>query len=301
MYRVATTFDPRVARATVLRFTAGAGRHAESDRDEVAVEEPLEIRVDSEPVAVTMRTPGEDEELAAGFLAGEGLIGGRDDIESVGLTDDLAANVVEVRTRVGLRRDPSAERRFYLSSSCGVCGKAALEFVEQEAPPSGPGESLDPEVVLGLSAAARGRQAAFERTGGIHATALFESSGEILVLREDVGRHNAMDKAIGSLLLAGRFPAPGVFAWVSGRASFELVQKCSLAGLAGIVAVGPPSTLAVDLARERDMLLCGFVREGRFNVYAGSDRVAPDAGVAGLSAGRADREIRSREPGEPSG
>ena len=298
MWAVSTAYDPRVAREDVLRFGAGGVR---ADRDDVAVEEPLEIRVDGEPLAVTMRTPGEDEELAVGFLAGEGLIVGRDDLESVGLTDDLAANVVEVRTRSGLRRDPSAERRFYLSSSCGVCGKAALEFIEQEAPPAAPGEALDPAVVTSLSAAARDRQAAFERTGGIHATALFEPSGEILALREDVGRHNAMDKAIGRLLLDGRFPDPGVFAWVSGRASFELVQKGSLAGLGGLVAVGPPSTLAVELARDRGMLLCGFAREGRFNVYAGDERIAPGAPDAGLSAGREDRAIRSGGPGEPSG
>jgi FdhD protein len=130
--------------------------------------------------------------------------------------------------------------------------------------------------VLSLPDAAREHQDAFDQTGGVHATALFEPSGSILTLREDVGRHNAMDKALGVLLLAGRFPAPGVFAWVSGRASFELVQKCSLAGLGGIVAVGPPSSLAVGLARKRGMLLCGFVRGGSFNVYTGSDRLRRD-------------------------
>jgi FdhD protein len=206
-----------------------------------------------------------------GFLAGEGLLGGPGDVLEVGPTVDLAANVVDVRTRSGLRRDPSDERRFYLTSSCGVCGKGALEFVRQEAPPVSGAPSLAPEVVLAAPAAARKRQHAFERTGGLHATGLFEHGGELIVVREDVGRHNAMDKAIGSLLRAGRFPLHGVFASVSGRASFELVQKASLAGIFGLVAVGPPSSLAVDLARERGMLLCGFVRGESLNVYAGSD------------------------------
>jgi FdhD protein len=155
-----------------------------------------------------------------------------------------------------------------------VCGKGALEFVRQEAPVSPEAASLEPEVVLAAPDEARRRQQAFERTGGLHATALFEAGGEMIVLREDVGRHNAMDKAIGSLLLEGRFPLPGVYACVSGRASFELVQKASLAGVAGIVAVGAPSSLAVDLAHERGMLLCGFVRGRSFNVYAGSNRVS---------------------------
>ena len=270
----ATDFDPHVAYAEIDRVLRSEQRSAE--RDLVAVEEPLEIRVDGEPLAVTMRTPGEDEELAVGFLAGEGLLSAPGDVASVGLTGDLAANVIEVTTTAGLSRDPSEERRFHLSSSCGVCGKAALEFVEQAAPPSEPSIPLAPEEIVSLPAVTRERQHAFDQTGGVHATALFEPPGRILALREDVGRHNAMDKAIGSLLLEGRFPAPGVFAWVSGRASFELVQKCSLAGLAGIVAVGPPSSLAVDLARERRMLLCGFVRGGSFNVYAGSDRVRRD-------------------------
>jgi FdhD protein len=269
-----TGLDPRLAHAEIDRVTREGGRAA--GRDLVAVEEPLEIQVDGAALAVTMRTPGEDEELAVGFLAGEGLISGRDDVASVGLTEDLAANVVEVRTTAGLSRNPAEERRFHLSSSCGVCGKAALEFVQQDAPPSGASPPVEPREVLALPAAARGRQQAFDRTGGVHATALFEPPDRILVVREDVGRHNAMDKAIGSLLLEGRFPAPGVFAWVSGRASFELVQKCSLAGLAGIVAVGSPSSLAVDLARERGMLLCGFVRGGSFNVYAGSHRLRGD-------------------------
>ncbi len=269
----ATTFDPHVAAHWIERFRAGA---RERVRDELAVEEPLEIRVDGSPLAVTMRTPGEDEELAAGFLLGEGLVTGPGDLASVGLAEDLAANVVEVRTRSGLRRDPSAERRFHLSSSCGICGKGALELVRQEAPPARPVApgSIEPELVIGAPDRARREQVAFERTGGLHATALFDCAGELMLLREDVGRHNAMDKAIGALLLAGALPTPGTVACLSGRSSFELVQKAGLAGLAGIVAVGPPSTLAVALARERGMLLCGFVRGESFNVYAGSELLA---------------------------
>jgi FdhD protein len=270
---VTVTVNPHVAVTWIERVAPG-GR-LERARDEVAVEEPLEIRVDGEPLAVAMRTPGEDEELAAGFLASEGLIDGRDDLVSVGPTDDLAANVVEVRTRSGLRRDAGDERRFYTTSSCGVCGKAALEFVKRESPPATPGgHPVEPELVLGLPREARGGQPGFERTGGLHATALFEPEGRMVVLREDVGRHNAMDKALGALLLEGRWPLPGLLACLSGRAGFELVQKASVAGLAGVVAVGAPSSLAVDLAAEREMLLCGFVRGDSFNVYAGSERLA---------------------------
>jgi FdhD protein len=249
------------------------GADGDGRRDELAVEEPLEIRVDGEPLAVTMRTPGEDEELAAGFLLGEGLIRGPEDVVSVGPTEDLAANVVDVRTASGLSRDPAGERRFYLSSSCGVCGKGALEFVRQEAPPAPRAALLEARVVAEAPAVARRGQPSFERTGGLHATALLDAGGDALAVREDVGRHNAMDKAVGALLLDGGMPPPGAFACVSGRASFELVQKASLAALAGIVAVGAPSSLAVALARERGMLLCGFARGGSFNVYAGEDRL----------------------------
>ena len=271
---MATAFDPHVGLAWIERVGAG-GR--ERVRDDLAVEEPLEIRIDGAALAVTMRTPGEDEELAVGFLAGEGLIAGRDDIAAVGPSDDLAANVVDVRTRRGLRRDPSGERRFYLTSSCGVCGKGALEFVRGAAPPAGSRAApLSPEAVLAVPESARRAQRAFERTGGLHATALFGSDGVPVVVREDVGRHNAMDKALGALLLEGRYPAPaeGLYACLSGRASFELVQKASMAGLLGLVAVGAPSTLAVELARERGLLLCGFVRGESFNVYAGADLLA---------------------------
>ena len=266
MARVERVFDRHVAAVDVERAGAAA-------RDEVAVEEPLEIRVDGEPIAVTMRTPGEDEALAAGFLAGEGLIAGPADVRAAGPPEDLAANVVELRTSSGLRRDPRGERSFHLTSSCGVCGKAALESVRLEAPNPPPPTPVDAELVRRAPEELRRRQSAFDRTGGLHATALFDPAGELLAIHEDVGRHNAMDKAIGELLLAGRYPLPGVLACLSGRSSFELVQKAALAGLAGIVAVGAPSSLAVALAREREMLLCGFARGGSFNVYSGSARL----------------------------
>src|SRR4051812_5444897 len=172
MWQVERAFDHHVGQAWIERVPGG-----ERERDEVAVEEPLEIRVDGRSLAVTMRTPGEDEELAAGFLAGEGLIGGRGDIESVGPTADFAANTVDVRTTGGLRRDPSGERSFYLTSSCGVCGKGALEFVRVEAPPAGAAPAISSDVVAAAPARARGEQAAFERTGGLHATALFDAAG----------------------------------------------------------------------------------------------------------------------------
>jgi FdhD protein len=222
-----------------------------------------------------MRTPGEDDELAVGFLSGEGLIGGAADVRSVGPPDDLAANVVDVLTVSGLTRDPSAERSFHLSSSCGICGKGALELVRIEAgPPPEPGPPISPQLVLAAPADARAAQRSFARTGGLHATGLFDPGGELLVLREDVGRHNAMDKAIGSLVLAGGRTPEGAVAFLSGRVGFELVQKAALAGLAGLIALGAPTTLAVELAAEREILLCGFVRGGSFNVYAGAARLS---------------------------
>jgi FdhD protein len=261
---VTVTVEHHVALAWIERVAQG---RRERVRDEIAVEEPLEIRVDGQALAVAMRTPGEDEELAVGFLAGEALIGGPGDIAAAGPTADLEANVVEVRTTRGLRRDPSEERRFHLSSSCGICGKGALEFVNHELPPPERVE-LGLEVLRGAPEKLRGEQPVFDRTGGLHATGIFERDGRLLAVREDVGRHNAMDKVLGALLLGGRYPLPGAFAAVSGRASFELVQKAALARLAGLVAVGPPSSLAVDLAWERGMVLCGFARAGSLNVYA---------------------------------
>jgi FdhD protein len=233
--------------------------------DEVAVEEPLEIRVDGRPLAVTMRTPGNDEELAVGFLLGEGLL-----IEApeVSLTDDLAKNTVEVGGP--LLREPGA-RRFYTTSSCGVCGKGALEEVAVISSPLPSGPRVSRALLAALPD--RLRQPAFERTGGLHATGLFDAGGNLVSVREDVGRHNAMDKVIGRALLDGLVPLHGHILCVSGRLSFELVQKAAVAGCPVLVGVGAPTSLAVDVARERGMTLGGFARQGRVNVYAAEDRV----------------------------
>jgi FdhD protein len=246
-------------------------------RDEVAVEEPLEIRVGGVPLSVTMRTPGHDEELALGFLHGEGLIAGGDSgaaPPAAGPTDDFAANVVEVAGP--LLRDPGT-RRFYTTSSCGVCGKGALEEVAVHAPAAAPGPVVARTLLAGLPERLRGDQPAFARTGGLHATGLFSASGELLLVREDVGRHNAMDKVIGRALLDGLLPLRDRILCVSGRLSFELVQKAAVAGAPILVGVGAPSSLAIELAADRGMTLCGFARgDGRVNAYAGSQRVSPE-------------------------
>lgn len=233
--------------------------------DEVAVEEPLEIRVDGRPLAVTMRTPGHDEELALGFLHGEGLIDGR---RPVTLGAELSGNVADVAGP--LLRDPG-ERSFYATSSCGICGKGALEQVAVYAPELGPGPELSRDLLASLPE--RLVQPAFDLTGGLHATGLYDESGELLVAREDVGRHNAMDKVIGSALIAGRVPLGDLVLCVSGRLGFELVQKAAVAGCPVLVGVGAPSSLAIALAEDRAMTLCGFARAGRVNVYAGTERV----------------------------
>ena len=237
----------------------------DGEEDLVAVEEPLEIRVDGAPLAVTMRTPGHDEELALGFLFTEGLI---DTPRGAGLTDDLAANTIEVEGP--LSRDAGA-RRFYTTSSCGVCGKGALEEVAVHSEPARPGPEIDRTLLATLPD--RLRQPTFERTGGLHATALFSAEGDSLVLREDVGRHNAMDKVVGACLLAGDLPLSERILCVSGRLSFELVQKAAVAGAPILVGVGAPSSLAVSLAADRGMTLAGFARQGSVNVYTGAERV----------------------------
>ena len=237
----------------------------DGERDELAVEEPLEIRVDGEALSVTMRTPGNDEELAIGFLVGEGLIRAP---HAVGLTDDLAANVIEVEGP--LLRDPG-ERRFYTSSSCGVCGKGALEEVAVHAPPVQDGPTVARSLLAALPD--RLRQPTFARTGGLHATGLFDAEGELLFVREDVGRHNAMDKVVGRAAFDGLLPLADRILCVSGRLSFELVQKAAVAGAPIMVAVGAPSSLAVELAIDRNITLLGFARGGSANVYTGAERV----------------------------
>ncbi len=237
-----------------------------SERDVVAVEEPLEIRVGGEPLAVTMRTPGHDEELALGFCLSEGIPATR-----AALPADLAANTVEVEA-AGFDRS-RVQRSFYTSSSCGVCGKGALEAVAVEAPRVESRLSVPAALVAELPERLRAAQPAFAATGGLHATGLFDARGELLCLREDVGRHNALDKVVGWAFLAGRLPLAESLLCVSGRLSFELVQKAAVAGCPLMVAVGAPSSLAVELARDRGLTLCGFVRGGRVNVYTEPWRV----------------------------
>jgi FdhD protein len=270
--------DARAAenlRRRIIRVKAPAGTTARvrltrvpggDATDAVAVEEPLEIRIGGEPVAVTMRTPGHDEELALGFCLSEGLrpVAAR-------LPEDLASNAVEVDAPdadlAGLRRT------FYTSSSCGVCGKGALEAVAVEAPRVESDLVVRAELVASLPRRLREGQAAFETTGGLHATGLFAEEGELVVLREDVGRHNALDKVVGRAFLDGLLPLARHVLCVSGRLSFELVQKAAVAGCPVLVAVGAPSSLAVELAADRGITLCGFVRGGSFNVYTEPQRV----------------------------
>ncbi|MDX6453803.1 MAG: FdhD protein [Gaiellaceae bacterium] len=248
------------AKVDVVRVPRG------ETQDVVAVEEPLEIRINGAPVAVTMRTPGHDEELALGFALSEGLrpAGAR-------LPDDLAANTVELDAP-GF--DPTRlARSFYTSSSCGVCGKGALEAVAVEAAHLESRLAVSAELIAVLPDRLRAAQPAFEATGGIHATGLFDEHGELLCLREDVGRHNALDKVIGWAFRAGLLPLERSVLCVSGRLSFELVQKAAVAGCPMLVAVGAPSSLAIELARDRGVTLCGFVRGGRLNVYSEPWRV----------------------------
>ncbi len=241
-------------RVSVVRHPAGDAA------DVVAVEEPLEIRIGGRPVAVTMRTPGHDEELALGFALSEGLRP-----LSARLPVDLAANTVEVDAP-GF--DPvRLQRSFYTTSSCGVCGKGALEAIAVEAARVESDLRVTPALVCSLPGLLREAQAAFAATGGIHATGLFDGAGRLLCVREDVGRHNAMDKVIGWAFREGALPLAGAVLCVSGRLSFELVQKAAVAGCPILVAVGAPSSLAVELAADRGLTVCGFVRDGRLNIY----------------------------------
>ncbi|HUQ22946.1 MAG TPA: formate dehydrogenase accessory sulfurtransferase FdhD [Gaiellaceae bacterium] len=248
------------ARVTVIRVPGGEAG------DLVAVEEPLELRIGGLPVAVTMRTPGHDEELALGFALTEGL-----QPVSARVPDDLAANTIELDAPgVDLGR---VQRSFYTSSSCGVCGKGALEAVSFETPRIESDLSVPAALVVTLPDRLRAAQAAFEATGGLHASGLFSSQGELLCVREDVGRHNALDKVVGRAFLDGLLPLSRWIICVSGRLSFELVQKAAVSGCPLLVAVGAPSSLAIELATDRGITLCGFVRGGSLNVYTESWRI----------------------------
>jgi FdhD protein len=253
--------------------------------DTLATEEPMEIRLlagqTQQTVAVTMRTPGADFELAAGFLYGEGIIDSPDDILKISycVDSDLDAeqqyNIVNVELRGGREFDlRPLERHFYTTSACGVCGKASLEQLELRGCPVMPaGPEVSAETIHGLPEKLREAQGLFDATGGLHAAALFDDEGELLALREDVGRHNATDKLVGWALLEGRLPLTDHILMVSGRSSFEILQKCLTAGVPFVCAISAPSSLAVDVAREFGMTLVGFLRGRRFNVYAGSDRI----------------------------
>ncbi len=268
-----------VAPVTITRIDAGAIAEAE---DILVREEPLEIRLGHGPLddrreirlSVTMRTPGHDEELALGFLFTEGLVASAEEVVRVAYCEDVKdeerGNVVRVELRPDVPVDPARwQRNFYTTSSCGVCGKSSLESVHAQCRTTiRPWGSVDPAVITALPDAMRAAQTVFRHTGGIHAAALFDRHGRVLLLREDVGRHNAVDKAIGAALNARR-ALDECMLLVSGRAGFELVQKCVVAGIPLMAAVGAPSSLAVDLARAHGLTLIGFLRGARFNIYAG--------------------------------
>jgi FdhD protein len=273
------------AHRPVVRITE-AGRVSRPDT--LAVEEPLELRVGGKALAVTMRTPGHDVELAHGFLLSEGVIGSRADVLDArycGSLDEDGRNTYNVLD-IGLAPhvpapDVGVERNFYTTSSCGVCGKASLDAVKlrtRYSPAADPLE-LSPAILAGMPDALRARQRVFDRTGGLHAAGLFTATGTALAVREDVGRHNAVDKVLGWATLQDRVPAAGTVLMVSGRASFELVQKAVMAGVPVLAAVSAPSSLAVELAEESGLTLVGFVRGGSMNVYTGLHRLRAETSV----------------------
>jgi FdhD protein len=235
-------------------------------QDLLAVEEPLQIRVNGRDLSITMRTPGHDCELAAGFLFTEGILKNRADVLSV----DANENSVELTLADGV--DPGTARNFYTTSSCGVCGKASIESLHAAGCAMLPPLRIDPEVIHRLPETLRATQSVFDHTGGLHGAALFDTSGNIDMVREDVGRHNAVDKLIGAAFLEGRLPLSDRVLMLSGRASFELVQKAVMAGIPVVAAVGAPSSLAVQTAMRFGMTLLGFVRDSRFNIYSGMSR-----------------------------
>jgi FdhD protein len=287
--------DPALAAVRVCRVSASG---TAVQLDVLAVEEPLEIRLGCDfdgrrvhrAVSVTMRTPGHDNELAVGFLFTEGIITSPEQVADVRPCGN--GNVVRVDLRPGVAVDLARlERHFYTSSSCGVCGKASIQAVrvspQHRTPASWP--VVEAAVLHRLPEALRARQAIFDQTGGLHASALFDVSGKLLCLREDVGRHNALDKVIGERFLAGHMPLSECLLLVSGRASFELVQKAAVAGIPVLAAVGAPSSLAVSLASEHGLTVIGFVRPDRFNVYCGVERVRLKS-TDGLSSVAPDRQ-----------
>jgi FdhD protein len=267
-------------RRPVLRL--GPGGQQRRRPDSLAAEEPLEIRVSGTPLSVTMRTPGHDVELAHGFLLTEGVVASPDDLLSARYCDSVddqgrnTYNVLDVDLATGVEPpDTSLERNFYTTSSCGVCGKASLDAVKLKSrfSPAADGLRVDYATLVGLPDALRAAQKVFASTGGLHAAGLFTGDGELLVAREDVGRHNAVDKVLGRALLDGRIPATGTVLMVSGRASFELVQKAVMAGVPMLSAVSAPSSLAAELADEAGLTLVGFLRGESMNVYTRPERI----------------------------
>jgi FdhD protein len=264
-------------RHRVLKFRA---QNVSECQDHLAVEEPLEIRLAGNSLSVTMRTPGEDEELVAGFLFSEGIIAGADDLDVVaryrgpdGDPDD--GNVMNVILKGDARVAKERLRRnFIASSSCGLCGKATIDAIRAELPAVQSNLVISVDRLNSLAAAMHQSQSTFEKTGGLHAAGLFDADGRLLVLREDIGRHNAVDKVIGHMVLARAVPLDRNVLMVSGRVSFEIVQKALTARLPVIAAVSAPSSMAVQMALAADMTLIGFVRNGGFNLYAGAHRVA---------------------------
>ncbi|HET8615459.1 MAG TPA: formate dehydrogenase accessory sulfurtransferase FdhD [Actinomycetales bacterium] len=250
--------------------------------DTVTVEEPLEIRVGGSPLAVTMRTPGDDFDLTIGFLLTEGLLAGADDVATLMHCTDTGDdgsptfNVVDVELQPGVVvPDVGLQRSFATTSSCGVCGKRSIDTVRVRSPYdlSVDGTGVGPDVLAGLPAALREHQKVFDRTGGLHAAGLFSAGGELLVVREDVGRHNAVDKIVGWAAREHRLPLAATVLMVSGRISFELAQKAVMAGIPVLAAVSAPSSLAIDLAEEAGLTLVGFLRPPRMTVYAGLERL----------------------------
>ena len=255
-------------------------RHGESlpnQSDEVAVEEPLEIRVEGKSIAVVMRTPGHDRELAAGFVLTEGIVGhGAEifEITSCLTTGEQKSNVVEVTLTDPAKFDlAKLSRHVFSSSSCGICGKATIEAAMQPFPPIRESPKLRAQTLFGLPQKLAAVQETFQRTGGLHACALFDSRGELLLLREDVGRHNALDKLIGHHLLANQLPLGNCILLLSGRVSFEMTQKALAAGIAVIAAISAPTSLAVEFAQANNQTLVGFLRGETMNIYSGAERI----------------------------
>ena len=258
-----------------MRIVRWDGEVARELPDEVAREEPLEIRVDGRAVSVTMRTPGHDAELAAGFLLTEGVVRRRADVVSIRACPRKGgSNALDVRLDPDLAVDfQRLTRHVFASSSCGVCGKASIESIHAQFPPVDSPLVVPARLIATFPAIMRESQVTFDRTGGLHAAALFDRTGRMLVLREDVGRHNAVDKLVGHCLLAGPFPLDDHILVVSGRSSFEIMQKALAARLPLVAAVSAPSSLAVQFARESRQTLIGFLREGRMNVYSHPERI----------------------------